>query len=76
VDLLVPQDLHHLLDLVLTGDAPQPHLLGLVQRDQDPQAAVQRPQDVEALDLSEDLLLLDPGDLCNALGRVHRLVSN
>src|SRR5258708_7870166 len=67
VDLLVAEDLHHLLDLCLAGNGAQAHLVGLVGRHQDSQAAVHRPQDVEALDLAKDLFVLDPDDLGDAL---------
>src|SRR6185369_4144027 len=63
VDLLVAENGQHLLDLLGPGDPTQTDLVGLVDRDQDPQAAVQRAQHVEALDLAEDLFLLDPDDL-------------
>src|SRR5215471_4101386 len=76
VDLLVAQDLEDLLDLLLAGDPPQADLLGLVHRHQDSQPAVERAQHVEALNLAEDLFLLDPDDLGNTLRRVDGLVTN
>ena len=60
----------------LTGHFAQPDLLGLVDRNQDAQAAVQPPQNVKALDLAGDLFLLDPHHLGHALGRINRFVTN